>query len=119
MSWGPDRVYQAAEKITKGNFEDSIFNFEPQVALNDPIYGSSVTLKIAVDKYLAENQRDWAHKRYRSQKAKLEHFMAFMGEGCLESGGGAGLEQVSSNDVDATKNYCKIRLLMRHRNMLT
>ena len=28
-----ERVYQAAEKITEGNFEDSVFNFEPQIAL--------------------------------------------------------------------------------------
>ena len=96
---GLERVYQAAEKITKGNFEDSVFNFEPQIALSDESGGSAVTLKIAVDKYLAENQRDWAAKHYRSQKAKLEHFMAFMGEGCLESGGSVGLEQVSSNDA--------------------
>jgi hypothetical protein len=56
---GLERVYQAAEKIAEGDFEDSVFNFEPQIALNDENDGSTVTLKIAADKYLAENQRDW------------------------------------------------------------
>ena len=61
---GLEQVYQAAEKITKGNFEDSIFNFEPQITLYDESDGSTVTLKTAVDKYLTENQRYWVDKHH-------------------------------------------------------
>jgi integrase len=96
---GLDQVYEGAQKIVKGDFENPEFNFESAdfpVVQNE---SESVTLKIAAEKYLSENKREWAEKHYFSQKAKLDHFMAFIGEGDLAKGERLGLDQVLTNDV--------------------
>ena len=96
---GLDQVYEGAQKIVKGDFENPEFNFE---SADSPVVqneSESVTLKIAAEKYLSENKREWAEKHYFSQKAKLDHFMAFIGEGDLAKGERLGLDQVLTNDV--------------------
>ncbi|HAJ76257.1 MAG TPA: hypothetical protein DCM64_07355, partial [Gammaproteobacteria bacterium] len=76
---GLDRAYESAELIVKGNFENPVFDFESADSREGEIESQSVTLKEASGKYLAECKRDWTDKHYHSQKAKLDHFMAFMG----------------------------------------
>ena len=96
---GLDQVYEGAEKIIKGDFENPEFNFESTDGAAVQNESQSVTLKIAVEKYLSENKREWGDKHYLSQKAKLDHFMAFMGEGNLAIGERLGLGQVLTHDV--------------------
>ena len=96
---GLDKVYEASEKIIQGDFENPEFNFASSEVPGVQSESESVTLKIAVEKYLAENKRDWADKHYLSQKAKLDHFIAFMGEGELAKGENIELGQVTTHDV--------------------
>ena len=100
---GLDKVYEASEKIIQGDFENPEFNFSSSVVPGVQSGSESVTLKIAVEKYLAENKRDWADKHYLSQKAKLDHFMAFMGERAVTKGENIELGQVSTHDVRGYK----------------
>ena len=96
---GLDKVYEASEKIIQGDFENPEFNFASSEVPSVQSESKSVTLKIATEKYLAENKRDWAEKHYLSQKAKLDHFIAFMGEGVLAKGENIELGQVSTHDA--------------------
>jgi integrase len=96
---GLDKVYEASEKIIQGDFENPEFNFKTVEVPRVQSESESVSLKLAAEKYLSDNKRDWADKHYLSQKAKLEHFMAFMGEGSAVNGGSLGLDQVSTLDV--------------------
>ncbi len=100
---GLDRAYESAELIVKGDFENPVFNFESADSREGEIESQSVTLNVVAGKYLAECKRDWTDKHYNSQKAKLDHFMASMGEGDLTKGGNCGLDQVSTTDVRAYK----------------
>ncbi len=98
------KVYEASEKIIQGDFENPEFNFEGAKALRVQNESESVTLKLAIEKYLSENKREWSDKHYLSQKAKLDHFMAFMGEGSVsEMVKTLGLGQVSPHDVRGYK----------------
>ena len=96
---GLDQVYADAQKIINGNFEDPVFNFKPADSPIDQSENQEVSLQIAAAKYLGDYQTEWTVKHYLSQKAKLDHFIAFMGNGDLATGGRRSLEQASANDV--------------------
>ena len=96
---GLDQVYEDAQKIVNGNFEDPVFNFESADSPGVQSENQAVTLQVAAAKYLGDYQNGWSVKHYRSQKAKLDHFIAFMGDGDLASGGRRGLDQASTSDV--------------------
>lgn len=96
---GLEQVYTDAQKIINGNFEDPAFNFESTDPSNAQSENQAVTLQIAAAKYLGDYQTGWTVKHYHSQKAKLQHFIAFMGNGDLATGGRRSLDQVSANDV--------------------
>ena len=96
---GLDQVYEDAQKIVNGNFEDPVFNFESADSPGVQGENQAVTLQVAAAKYLGDYQNGWSVKHYRSQKAKLDHFIAFMGDGDLASGGRRGLDHASTNDV--------------------
>jgi integrase len=96
---GLDRVYESAELIVKGDFENPAFNFESADSRVGEIESQSVTLKGASEKYLNEYKREWSDKHYHSQKAKLDHFMAFMGKGDFAKAASCGLGQVSTTDA--------------------
>ncbi|MBT7483463.1 hypothetical protein HN680_01710, partial [Candidatus Peregrinibacteria bacterium] len=83
---GLDQVYEDAQKIVNGNFEDPVFNFESADSPNIQSENEAITLQVAAAKYLGDYQNGWSVKHHRSQKAKLDHFIAFMGDGDLASG---------------------------------
>jgi hypothetical protein len=96
---GLDQVYADAQKIVDGDFEDSAFNFESADSPAVQSENQAVTLQVAAAKYLGDYQNGWSVKHYRSQKAKLDHFIAFMGDGDLANGGRRGLDQAATSDV--------------------
>ena len=96
---GLDQVYADAQKIVNGDFEDSAFNFESADSPSIQSENQAITLQVAAAKYLGDYQNEWSVKHYRSQKAKLDHFIAFMGNGDLANGGRRGLDQAATSDV--------------------
>ncbi len=108
---GLDQVYEDAQKIVNGNFEDPVFNFESADSPGVQSENQAVTLQVAAAKYLGDYQNGWSVKHYRSQKAKLDHFIAFMGDGDLASGGRRGLDHASTSDV---RDYCTPSALVGH-----
>ena len=96
---GLDKVYEASEKVIQGDFENPEFDFDSPETPRVQSDSQSVNLKLAAEKYLTDNKREWTEKHYLSQKAKLNHFLAFMGEGVLAKGQHVELGQITTHDV--------------------
>ena len=53
---GLDQVYEDAQKIVNGNFEDPVFNFESADSPNIQSENEAITLQVAAAKYLGDYQ---------------------------------------------------------------